>query len=50
MECKAAGSNLVLIDAHGARIYLKGEKEVRELIKKLTDVLFDLAGLNRKEG
>lgn len=49
MECKVAGSNLVLVESHGARIYLKGEVEVRELIKKLTDSLFELSRLQRKE-
>ena len=49
MECKVTGSNLVLVEAHGARIYLKGEIEVREAIKKLTNALFELSGLSRKE-
>jgi hypothetical protein len=48
MECKVAGSNLVFVEAHGARIYLKGEVEVRELVKKLTNSLFELSSLSRK--
>ena len=52
MECKVLGTNpvlvegLVKVESHGAWIFLKGEKEVLELQRKLQRVLVELKQFN----
>ena len=46
MECFVVEGGLVRIDVRNGMIFLKGEKEFRELRNKLRDVLFKLKNLN----
>lgn len=49
MECVVIGGCLVRVDVHRVPIFLKGEKEVRELMHKLSDALFEIKDFERKE-
>ena len=49
MNVKVAGTNLVVLDINGAKVWLRGETQIRELIKMLTTALFELAGVKRQE-
>jgi hypothetical protein len=50
MDCRVVDKGFVRVDAHGVCLIICGDGEVRELIKKLTDCLFVMAGVGVKEG
>ncbi len=49
MEVQVLHESIIRIDAHGAILFLKGEPEIRELIRALTNSLFDLNKLHQKK-
>ncbi len=49
MECHVVRKDLVRVDGHGGCLRLNGKEDIRILIKKLNDALFEIRALEREE-